>query len=603
MGAMTPRTLRDAIETADAARFVGRENELRAAEDLFDEGTPSRVFYVHGPAGIGKSAYLRAVRRIGQARGLNVCVVDTQNGLADLERQVATIRADHATNALVLIDDVDFIGAKIATMRDRLLDILDDSSRLVVAGRTPPEHSWRVNGLDAVIGEIELRELSDESAARLLTIHRVAAHRVNELVRWAHGSPLALTVAGLSSSDVPAQPDLVELEERVTAWISGQHVLDIAPDLLEVAALAPVVDARLLAAALPSRSTRDAMTQLFSLAVIERVGDRAVLHRVLADAIRTRLRELSPERYRTLARRIVEHLGSRARLGDIAALVEMSEFITDPHMKQAVSNRPSLSLFSDRPGPDELKLFASEQGFDQGADWGELADFDATQAPYRLVIRHVDGSIVLYGAFARADKLEASGSVTASLRSAVSHLASDSSRVFAGFVLFADVDPELVSDAGRLGGGALMHRHGVPDMLAVAIHYPEPDRRPIEVVEVLAQPATGALSRPVMLSNFSPGGAVGFVEAIVLSDLGFPARNVDLVSLIAANDDPHREQALRSRLDEVFDNSPADQRLRRAIELAHIGPKRSVDECLEIMHVSRRTWFRLLREARERVVG
>ena len=65
----------------------------------------------------------------------------------------------------------------------------------------------------------------------------------------------------------------------------------------------------------------------------------------------------------------------------------------------------------------------------------------------------------------------------------------------------------------------------------------------------------------------------------------------------------HRIARLREVLDEVFDDSDTDRRLRETIELVHLGGRRSEQECLEAMHVSRRTWFRLLRTARERVAA
>ena len=51
-------TLRDAADAADAAGFVGRAAELDAVDELLDAATPSRIVYVHGPGGIGKSAFL-----------------------------------------------------------------------------------------------------------------------------------------------------------------------------------------------------------------------------------------------------------------------------------------------------------------------------------------------------------------------------------------------------------------------------------------------------------------------------------------------------------------------------------------------------------------
>jgi len=108
--------------------------------------------------------------------------------------------------------------------------------------------------------------------------------------------------------------------------------------------------------------------------------------------------------------------------------------------------------------------------------------------------------------------------------------------------------------------------------------------------------------REVTVSDFRPLGAAGFVESIVLAELGAAPRSADHERLLADDDDPIRQAALRSRLDDVFDDSPGDRRLREVIELAHLGPRPSEQECLDRLHVSRRTWFRLLRTARERVV-
>ncbi len=602
MSSMTPRTIRDAIDTADAARFIGRDAELISARDLIDDTTPSRVLYVHGPAGIGKSAFLRAVGRLAKASGFAVLTIDTQCGSRDIQRQVDAIEAECEPRTLVVIDDLDLLGSKVATMRDRLFDVLNDSNRVVVASRNPPDPSWRHGGLDVVVADVGLRELTIESAHELLAMHGVAPERVAELVTWAHGSPLALTIGALSSETVSGQSDVTELEERVTVWLSGRSSLDVATEFLEVAALAPRFDARLLAAALPARTTRNAMAELVALPVVQPFGDRASLHRVLAAAIRARLIELSPERYRVLSRRIVEHLGDRARLGDISALVEMSEFIDDPTLQMAVSNRPSPSLFTDRPSEGELTRFAEVNGFDRGVDWNEVAAYVGA-APYRLVVRDSLGNIVLYGAFARVDLSERIGVVTESLLDVAHAGGTDPSRSMIGMVMFGDAPSWMVAESARLGTGALMHRHGIPNMLATYIHYPEPDRRPDEIVSILAKRATSDVAREVMVSDFGPDGAVGFVESIVLGGLGFPSRLSRNADLLLVNEDPQRIADLRARLDVVFDSSTRDQRLRRVIEVAHLGPKRSVEECLQLLHVSRRTWFRLLREARERVIG
>jgi putative protein kinase ArgK-like GTPase of G3E family len=48
---------------------VGRTAELAVFDRLFAEDPPTRVVHVHGPGGIGKSALLRQVERLGAQRG------------------------------------------------------------------------------------------------------------------------------------------------------------------------------------------------------------------------------------------------------------------------------------------------------------------------------------------------------------------------------------------------------------------------------------------------------------------------------------------------------------------------------------------------------
>jgi len=209
---------------------------------------------------------------------------------------------------------------------------------------------------------------------------------------------------------------------------------------------------------------------------------------------------------------------------------------------------------------------------------------------------------VLFGGFDRTDDVPELGPVTDSLRRAAASTEVDPVRSYSGIVLFATASDHEHMEATRLGAGALMHQHGVGDMQAVLIHYPAPDRRPMEVIQAIASDVPDKLPRPVALSDFRPLGVVGFVEQIVLGELGVAPTRSDAVTLLAETDDPQREEQLRALLDRVFDQSASDQRLRGAIELAHLGPRRSERECLNALHVSRSTWFRLLRQARERVL-
>lgn len=295
-------SLRDTVAAADADRFVGRGEQLRAFDELLAAGTAHRVLFVHGTGGVGKSALLRAMQRRCAHRGLPAVAID---GRSPVETVFAAIAAAAQAPVVVFIDEADALGAALPAVRDRLLDDLASTSRVVLAGRHRPDPSWRENGLDVILREAAVPPLAEDDADRLLALRGVAPDRRPEILRFAQGSPLALTVASApaatgpgagagSAASAPAALGSGELEERLTAWLTGRERLDTDAELIEVAAIAPLVDARLLAAALPGRPTREAIATLAGLAVTERVGGRVALHGVLAAAVRARLRESAP---------------------------------------------------------------------------------------------------------------------------------------------------------------------------------------------------------------------------------------------------------------------------------------------------------------------
>ena len=295
-------SLRDTVAAADADRFVGRGEQLRAFDELLAADTAHRVLFVHGAGGVGKSALLRAMQRRCAHRGLRAVAID---GRSPVETVFAAIAAAAQAPVVVFIDEADALGAALPAVRDRLLDDLASTSRVVLAGRHRPDPSWRENGLDVILREAAVPPLAEDDADRLLALRGVAPDRRPEILRFAQGSPLALTVASAPAAtgpgagagraaSAPAALGSGELEERLTAWLTRRERLDTDAELIEVAAIAPLVDARLLAAALPGRPTREAIATLAGLAVTERVGGRVALHGVLAAAVRARLRESAP---------------------------------------------------------------------------------------------------------------------------------------------------------------------------------------------------------------------------------------------------------------------------------------------------------------------
>src|SRR5690606_32201804 len=111
-------SLRDVADAADAAGFVGRANEIQLLKRVLDQASPSRIFYVHGPGGIGKSALLRAARRIATAEGATVASLDGRTLPLDLDLLRARVLEAAQAADVVILDEADTLGSALAPLRD-----------------------------------------------------------------------------------------------------------------------------------------------------------------------------------------------------------------------------------------------------------------------------------------------------------------------------------------------------------------------------------------------------------------------------------------------------------------------------------------------------
>jgi dienelactone hydrolase len=182
----------------DRASFVGRAAELAIVDGLFLDDPATSVVLVHGPGGVGKSAFLREVARRGERTGWTPFVIDGQ----DLPPCPDTLddalaRARLAERPLVLVDSYERMGALGPDLR-RILPTLPDRTVVAVAGRAAPEPAWFEGGWEWLVRELPLGPLSPMDARTLLATHGVTSddrQQADELARWAGGSPLVLTLA------------------------------------------------------------------------------------------------------------------------------------------------------------------------------------------------------------------------------------------------------------------------------------------------------------------------------------------------------------------------------------------------------------------------
>src|SRR5690242_11777725 len=153
---MEAERVMDRLATAAAAALVGRERErdqLRAW--VTDPDGPSAVF-VHGPAGIGKTALVTGTlvgpatvvvdgREVEPTPTTVLAHIGSMLGLsaaAPTLEQVA--EAISATSVVALVvDSYERFGVVDGWLRNRLLPLLPARTTTVLVGRNPPNVAWR----------------------------------------------------------------------------------------------------------------------------------------------------------------------------------------------------------------------------------------------------------------------------------------------------------------------------------------------------------------------------------------------------------------------------------------------------------------------------
>ncbi|MCW2984663.1 MAG: hypothetical protein JWR63_2233, partial [Conexibacter sp.] len=190
-------TIADRLRSRDVERFIGRTAELAVFDRLFVDEPPASVVHVHGAGGIGKSALLREVERLGSERGWSPLPID---GRAlppvpgALEEILDAARAER--RPLLLFDTYERISGLDGALREKLLPALPEHAVVVFAGRERPAAEWFQDGWEHLTRTIPLAPFSTAEARAF-----VAARGIDDdatasaLVRWSDGSPLALELA------------------------------------------------------------------------------------------------------------------------------------------------------------------------------------------------------------------------------------------------------------------------------------------------------------------------------------------------------------------------------------------------------------------------
>jgi len=401
-GRRKPKEIRlaDVLRRRRHGQFVGRAFELSAFRGALERrGEAAQVLYIHGPGGIGKTALMHELAEMSRAAGRRAVYLDghnlgsTPNGfLASLAAALGLAPGKAALDKLVsqaprlvlLIDTSEKIAAIDGWLRDSLLPQLPARSIVCIASRLAPGPSWHTSpGWGSLLRPLALRDLEREEARALLTRRGVADARQTDILAFARGYPLALSLAADWASrrdhdGMPGKsPDLVR--ELLATF------LEEVPDRRRRAALEACAAVRattqpLLAHLLGVRDARPQFEWLSRLSFIES-GPRGLFpHDVARDALESELSWRNPEGHRALLARATsfyaariaaeggpdvlqaitdfEYLCSRrspvlARVFDWSA---HSEFMVD--VPAAAEHREVLAIIARHEGPASAALAA-----------------------------------------------------------------------------------------------------------------------------------------------------------------------------------------------------------------------------------------------------
>src|SRR6476469_8873548 len=289
-----------------AAQFVGREAELRSLHTVLDEGGPVLV-YVHGIAGVGKSALVSAFADRARAAGATVVLLDcrsiepTDRGFmhsiaSAVGSRASTLgavseRLGRLGDRVVLVLDTYEVFRFLDTwLRETFLPSLGANVRLVLAGREPPVTEWLASARwHALVRSVALEPLGDAAALDLLSRNGVGEREALRINRFVHGHPLALRLAVATLSERPDRSLEGEAIPMVVASLARMYLADVGDPVTRAApnAAASVrrVTRSLLRAMLPDAEPDDAFEHLQSLPFVYSGSDGLIVHDAVRDAI------------------------------------------------------------------------------------------------------------------------------------------------------------------------------------------------------------------------------------------------------------------------------------------------------------------------------
>ncbi|HXG75597.1 MAG TPA: winged helix-turn-helix domain-containing protein [Gaiellaceae bacterium] len=387
--------------------FVGRNAELATLDALTTAGEHA-VAYLHGIAGIGKSALAAALGERLAVQGTSVVVLDcraiepTSRGLAaalETSEYQGHPPANGGNGQLLVLDHYEVFRLMDTWLRQEFAPALPRGTRLLLISREPPVAAWFA--LPGGFRSMALGPMPERQAVDLLRglgFRRVEGERLNRIAR---GHPLALTLAVAGAAEHP-ELDLEEAaSSRVVDELSRLYLNEVRDPLtrraLEAASVVRRVTEPLLAALLDDEDDAgDALERLRELPFVDAGRDGLVVHEAVREAIGGLLRATNPVRHRAHRRAAWHEL--RAEVSDAAPselwryTADMLYLIENPVVREAFFPSGAQPLAVEPARPDDAASVSAIARRHEPPDAAELLERWWSEEPETFsVVRDRDG--------------------------------------------------------------------------------------------------------------------------------------------------------------------------------------------------------------------
>jgi hypothetical protein len=327
MGTGNGQTLGHRLRTARERSFVGRATEralFRSALDGDDDAFS--VLYLHGLGGVGKTTLLRQLSDDAREAGRVVVNLDARM----ISPTPSAFEEDASTaldtdGVVLMIDTFEQCQALEAWLRTRFLPRLPYDALVVIAGRTPPDPRWRTDpDWNDALRVITMQGLGDDEAKALMAAKGVPAHLYPDILTFAGGHPLALTLAAEVATRETSELGDWSTTQGVVETLLAQLVGDVPSQdhrrALEVCALVEVTNEEILRSGVGERAGA-LFEWLRNLPFVESGRYGIFPHDVVRDALVADLRWRDPRGFESLHQRIHQHLLDRVRAADDSAVM------------------------------------------------------------------------------------------------------------------------------------------------------------------------------------------------------------------------------------------------------------------------------------------